>query len=492
MTRKTSFIKLKLLSAFILFCLLPILAISINNYFQIKRQITTLALNELDAIAEIKADQIDRYFKRLDTDITFIQHDPYIQNILENPFINQKKNRDHFKRFYNNRNIRQLYLLDMHSNVIMSDNLNFYQLNQFLKQISKNTSAKYFSDLYKSEHNQKDYLFLVSVPIKDENNIQTGILIAEVVANSIFDQIQNRIGLGETGETQLAKKIGNEVLFLNPLLKDPDAPLKRKVTIGSNSGLPIQSSSTGHIGRGASIDYLGHKVLASWRFIEAPHWGIVVKINQNEIYSVMDDNLYSIIISSVIILIFGIAASLSVASNLMRPINELDDTAHIDVLTRLANRRLLMDTLELSIKKIKVNSDAKLVVLFLDLDGFKAVNDTYGHEIGDWLLKTVAQRLRHTMRASDLIARLGGDEFVIVLSHVKDDINISEIAEKIIQEINEPFIHEDKNIHVGTSIGINVCESLECSNGDDLVRKADEAMYLAKKSGKNRFCFADV
>ncbi len=157
--------------------------------------------------------------------------------------------------------------------------------------------------------------------------------------------------------------------------------------------------------------------------------------------------------------------------------------AHYDYLTDLPNRALFLDILDHSISLAK-RSKIKLAVMFLDLDGFKKINDTLGHGAGDLLLKGVAQRLKETIRESDSVARVGGDEFILVLDDVGTEENAAQVAKKIIAELSVPFDLQGKTSRVGASIGISIFPD-DANDSVNLVKRADTAMYLAKQSGKN-------
>jgi diguanylate cyclase len=162
-----------------------------------------------------------------------------------------------------------------------------------------------------------------------------------------------------------------------------------------------------------------------------------------------------------------------------------------DTLTGLPNRRLLEDRLDQSIASAD-RADGKIAVLFLDLDHFKAVNDTLGHEAGDQLLKQVSGRLQEAVRKSDTVARLGGDEFILLLQNITCHQDVDSVADKVIQAISSPFIIGGKQVQVGTSIGI-VLYPEDCTDPASLVALADKALYKAKQSGRNRYVrFADI
>jgi diguanylate cyclase (GGDEF)-like protein/PAS domain S-box-containing protein len=157
--------------------------------------------------------------------------------------------------------------------------------------------------------------------------------------------------------------------------------------------------------------------------------------------------------------------------------------AHYDYLTDLPNRALFLDVLNHSIALSKRNKH-KAAVMFLDLDGFKKINDTLGHDAGDLLLKGVSSRIRETIRESDTVSRVGGDEFILVLDNVESDEYAARLANKIIVALAEPFGINGQLCHVGGSIGISIYPD-DAEDPEILIKQADEAMYLAKQSGKN-------
>lgn len=161
-----------------------------------------------------------------------------------------------------------------------------------------------------------------------------------------------------------------------------------------------------------------------------------------------------------------------------------------DALTGLPNRTLLTDRLHLALAA-SIRRQCGVAVLFLDLDHFKQVNDTYGHAVGDELLKAVAARLGSVLRRNDTVARLGGDEFVVVLAEISRPEDAAAVASKIVFSIQEPFSIAGHTLTIGTSIGI----ALSPRDGSDermLLKHADAAMYSAKKEGRGTFCFYEA
>jgi len=163
---------------------------------------------------------------------------------------------------------------------------------------------------------------------------------------------------------------------------------------------------------------------------------------------------------------------------------EIEQLAHFDALTHLPNRRLFFDRLAQAITMAK-RKHQSIVLMYLDLDGFKLINDTLGHHVGDLLLEEVAQRLRQSVRESDTLARLGGDEFTLLLADANKDESVELVARKIIDAIGKPFNLEGHELHVGVSIGI--ASYPEAVTARTLLVTADKAMYAAKAAGKNTY-----
>lgn len=160
-----------------------------------------------------------------------------------------------------------------------------------------------------------------------------------------------------------------------------------------------------------------------------------------------------------------------------------------DALTGLPNRTLLMERLAQLIA-MSAREPRRIALMFLDLDGFKLVNDTWGHEMGDQVLKIASARLLGLIRQTDTVARIGGDEFVILLDNPESREDIVKIASRVIEEINLPMSLDGKNARVGTSVGI-AFYAKEVVSPQELLKNADEAMYQAKAAGKNTYRFSD-
>ncbi|WP_333607748.1 EAL domain-containing protein [Arsukibacterium sp.] len=166
---------------------------------------------------------------------------------------------------------------------------------------------------------------------------------------------------------------------------------------------------------------------------------------------------------------------------------ELRYLANYDALTGLPNRALLMDRILHGIEQAR-RDKRPLALCFIDLDKFKHINDSLGHDVGDLLLKEVARRLSLTLRESDTVARLGGDEFVVLLEGYKANHNLSHVARKMLTSVSEPMQLGPHTVGVSPSIGIAIYPD-DASNATELLKHADVAMYHAKEAGRNNFQF---
>lgn len=167
--------------------------------------------------------------------------------------------------------------------------------------------------------------------------------------------------------------------------------------------------------------------------------------------------------------------------------NRLTYLAYHDALTGLPNRHLLMDRLEQNLERCR-RFARQSAVIFVDLDGFKAVNDMYGHLNGDRLLILVSNRLIDLVRRSDTVARLGGDEFCVLFDDITSIEKIYAVTTKMLEVINQPFQLDENVVHLSASIGASIYPD-DGELAIDLIDRADKAMYKAKRGGKSRVCF---
>jgi diguanylate cyclase len=187
---------------------------------------------------------------------------------------------------------------------------------------------------------------------------------------------------------------------------------------------------------------------------------------------------------------YTLERSTEISSDEMRALHDvLSRQARHDTLTGLPNRAALTDLLRAALDQSRLAGD-EVAVLFIDLDGFKLVNDSLGHPAGDELLVRVAERLQAAIRSRDVVARLGGDEFVVVLGEVDGIATATNAAERIADQLERPFRIGGNNATISASIGIALTNA-DCLSIDDLLRKADMAMYEAKAGGRCQYAIFD-
>ncbi|MFT7410591.1 MAG: diguanylate cyclase (GGDEF)-like protein/PAS domain S-box-containing protein [Oleispira sp.] len=185
--------------------------------------------------------------------------------------------------------------------------------------------------------------------------------------------------------------------------------------------------------------------------------------------------------------LLGFLGSASDISELKKTQIQMENLAFYDPLTGLANRRLFKNRLVKAVKSVQ-RTDSSIALLFLDLDQFKRVNDSLGHDMGDALLKEIARRLNNNVRGNDTVSRIGGDEFTILLIDINNTNDVRIVAEKILKSLAKPFMLNGQEIISTVSIGITMTpeDSIEPNN---LMKNADLAMYRAKELGRNNFQF---
>ncbi len=166
----------------------------------------------------------------------------------------------------------------------------------------------------------------------------------------------------------------------------------------------------------------------------------------------------------------------------------LSKLAYEDPLTGLCNRKMIEDKLDQAIKKAK-RYEESFALLYLDLDGFKQVNDNYGHDVGDALLVRIGEILNSEFRESDEVGRIGGDEFLVLCANIREESEVAVICKKLLQQIENITVVEKFRIQVTASIGVALFPH-HAENKRELKKAADTAMYRAKNQGKNRFCLA--
>jgi|GEM_PF-1163776 len=547
---KTGFvsIKSKLLFLFIVFSVIPMGFVATHVYRHAEQQIRATTLQHLEELAKLKAIEIDRFFELARINlisaqdfVLFKSNIPILNRLAakktDRRYQNAKKMLDlQLVKFAEDHRITDIDIIGLDGTVIYSTDNDHPENESFANKtfFKEGNKGIYFSDIQRAKGKTPHYFLLASAPLYDLNNRLIGVIAFNITMNSFFAQIQGSTGLGASGEALLGKRThDNSIVFLNPLRHEPDAALRKIVRVGDKNAFAIQQAASGRKGSGITTDYRGIEVVAAWRYIPTVKWGIVTKIDAAEALAPIIKLRRDLMAAGTLALFLGILFSLGLAHSMAQPmrllkagaeqlgygnldyripitshdeigalagafnrmagnLKELTESreqirhqANHDPLTGLPNRLLLVDRLEQALSESK-REGRMMGVMFLDLDGFKGVNDAYGHDVGDLLLKEVASRLCYCVRQSDTVARTGGDEFVIVLLKIKEIDNIRGIAKKILKTIKEDFHLSGITIQIGASIGASVFPR-DGLRPEGLMQLADEAMYRAKNAGKNTF-----
>lgn len=219
-------------------------------------------------------------------------------------------------------------------------------------------------------------------------------------------------------------------------------------------------------------------------------WVLISRVANKELSAHLNPLLLKVIPLALGVFLVSVVGSWLLSSAVVKRRTyqeQLKTMAYFDVLTELPNRRHFFDRLEQSIAyKQRYGND--LALMYIDLDGFKQVNDTLGHESGDAMLRQAGKSLREVCRKTDILARLGGDEFAVLVPQYTSIEDVALVAEKIISTLSAPFEIGGKIAQVGASIGIALYPA-DCKNQADLLNYADAAMYHAKSLGKNQYIF---
>jgi len=173
---------------------------------------------------------------------------------------------------------------------------------------------------------------------------------------------------------------------------------------------------------------------------------------------------------------------------MIHAMRRLSEQAMLDSLTHLPNRRLLQDRMDVAYQSCN-RLHKMMAILIIDIDYFKKVNDTYGHDFGDEVIKTVANGIKATLRDTDTVSRVGGDEFIVLLKEFKVLENVHAIAHKLTEVFASPWLVLDKEITIHLSIGISVFNPDDPVSIKALLKEADIALYDSKAQGRNRFNF---
>ncbi|MGR3219370.1 MAG: methyl-accepting chemotaxis protein, partial [Candidatus Anammoxibacter sp.] len=337
-------LKSKLIILFLLVSFIPIAIVGYLSFHKAKTAIANARIAGLESIADLKVAGIESFFFERKADITVAQDYFNIKKNLPtvtqyagdrtNPlYIAAKKMLDgQLKTFQKTYRYNNVALISPAGNVVYTTNED--DRDTFLDKplpdpegyaYKNGRKGIYLSEIFRKNSNSNAFAMFVTAPVNDFDRNFIGVLAFEIDMKNIYDIMQETKGLGKTGETLVAKKIGNNAVFLNPLRHDKNAALKRKVVLGSKAGIPIQEAVQGKEGKGLSTDYRSKEIIAVWRYVPAMDWGMVAKIDTSEAFaSIASLGLWIIWITIPIMALVALVAYL-IAASVANPIKLISD-----------------------------------------------------------------------------------------------------------------------------------------------------------------------
>ncbi len=621
----------RLLLGFLLVAVMPMAGLAWFYLTNFERTLTDTVLQNVSTVADKKTDQINTFInERLDDAraqarrsvtreaLQSLAHAAGQPDIAELMALDQRF-RQRLSDLADLRLYHDMLLIDLDGNVVFSlqreadlgSNLQRGPFQtSFLAHAFRQAMSSLHTDLtpfapYQPSGDRVSAFLVTPVLVQGR---AIGALALQLSLDTLMPVVLDRTGLGQSGETVLAQRLGQRVLYTAPLMRVDKAPYSYQVAL-DNSALPMQQALAGNHGRGLTLDYVGVEVAAAWRYLPALRWGMVVKIDKTEALAPAHQAVRLTWLAFAVFLLLSSAAAwlmgwrmvqtedalaaqearhramlgsmtdgvallqvdatgqdfvfvdLNAAGQRMagltrqqvldQPITQvlpgvessgvlaalrqthqagqtrtlqmlnyqderlnlwveadcvrlpggelmlvvqdiserraaqarIEHLARHDTLTGLFNRYTLETRLDQALLSAR-RTNEKLAVLFIDLDRFKAINDSMGHHVGDQLLIEVAHRLLASVRESDIVARQGGDEFVVVLSSLVSLADVATVAHKIHQTLALPYVLEASVQHTSPSIGIALFPQ-DGQDVDSLMKNADAAMYSAKEQGRN-------
>ncbi|MGD0078673.1 MAG: PAS domain S-box protein [Sedimentisphaerales bacterium] len=340
-------IRLKLTIMFLAIAMIPLLFVSALTFTNYKKSLEANRLAQLRDLAIFRADRIEAYFAGLKGHIEIAQgfynikrNLPILIRLADEPnnpeFLAARKMLDgQLQQMALVSDLSDIMLVNPQGKVVYAIKPGHYSkdmpngVDAEQKAFTEGKSRIYFSDVYFDKVEDNRFETLLAAPASDFNGAFIGVIAFEVDMTPIYNLIQDTTGLDITGEVLVARKIGNQAEFLNPLRHDPNAALKRRVSLGGEVGRPIQEAVQGRTGSGLSIDYRGKKVIAAWRYIPSLDWGLVAKIDIEEAFADVTNlrNLAAVVL--VIVIVLSSITAFSIAQSISEPIKRLSEGAGI-------------------------------------------------------------------------------------------------------------------------------------------------------------------
>ena len=329
-----------------------------------------------------------------------------------------------------------------------------------------------------------------------EGGQHIGTVVADVAVPAIGDLFAEVAGLGHAGAMAVCAPLDDARMQCFPNRLNGSGLVAPRTREGKP--LPMDLALAGSTGVINSVDVFGTEVIAAHAPIADTGLGLVLRTPTAEVYRPIRSQFQRVLLMLLGLVFAGILLLRWQINPLVRRLmfevrerklaeERLSHIANHDALTGLPNRTLLFDRLRQTMADAN-RHDSLLAVMFLDLDRFKVINDTLGHEAGDRLLKAVAARLRLCARAGDTIARLGGDEFTLVITAIKHVDDAARVAQKVLDSLARPLRVDERELFVTASIGITLYP-FDSDDMETLLKNADIAMYRAKEQGRNNFQF---
>ncbi len=355
------------------------------------------------------------------------------------------------------------------------------------------------------------FILQVSMDIHDQQGRRIGRVITEKNLPQLSQAFAAAAGLaGKSSELAVCAPV-DQGMQCFPSTLHSKGIFKLPLVIDGQA-LPMKYALEGKTGIISALDYRRERVVAAYAPVGTLGLGMVLKIDRSELYSPVTGQLKFIIPLLIVLVLAGMlllrwlliplvrrlirakqetmvansTMQLEIAERKMAE-KQMQHLVNYDPLTGLPNRHLLQDRFQQVLAHVRRNQ-IRTAVLFIDLDQFKTINDTLGHNVGDILLWSVADRLVSSVRQEDTVARQGGDEFILLLHHIDDAEDAGKVGQTLLTALTQPYQINESMLYVSASIGIAIFPE-DGEDVDTLLKNSDTAMYHAKESGRNNYQF---
>jgi len=341
-------------------------------------------------------------------------------------------------------------------------------------------------DFYKPSPHQLAQFALV--PILTTNGDIESVIVLELNLDTLSQKLATKNYVHESIETYVVgqdRRLRTDTMLM---------PNKFNVLKSFKDYITIDTEAVKdafEVGSGSKItkDYRNINVLSSFSVVKCLNfkWAVITKIDESEIELMLSGLKFNILIFVLISSLVALIVMIVITNEKKRQDKKLLYNATHDSLTQLPNRKFALEFLSYRLANSK-RSKHKGAVLFIDLDRFKFINDSYGHKVGDHVLKEVALRLKKVLRGDDLLARLGGDEFILIVDDFQKLNNLDTLCKKIIDNISQPIKDDNRSYKVNLSIGIAIFPD-DSKDPTELLQYADTAMFKTKDKGRNGYTY---